>query len=102
MKLVDSKSPILKPEKLLTWDEWVKREYPDFDFDTCSSNDIMYLDEEYKEYGRENYAQLQLYECERNSRIGRDLIALGLGIIIGGGLVFFLILSLATPTDIHP
>jgi len=92
-----------KPERLLTWNEWIAREYPTakHDYTKFTANDIMLLDEDYKEYGRANYEDWKAYREWRNDLIF-DWVVRIIAILLGATLVFFLIYALGTPTDIHP
>ena len=91
-----------KPERLLTWDEWMAREYPLAKPDTkLTANEVMLLDEGYKEYGRANHEEWQAYREWRTDLI-LDWAARIISIALGATLIFFIIYALGTPTDIHP
>lgn len=91
-----------KPERLLTWSEWMAREYPLAKPDTkLTANEVMLLDEYYKEYGRANYEDWKAYREWRTDLI-LDWSVRIIAILLGATLIFFIIYALGTPTDIHP
>ena len=78
------------------------REYPLAKPDTkLTANEVMLLDEYYKEYGRANYEEWQAYREWRTDLI-LDWSVRIIAILLGATLIFFLIYALGTPTDIHP